>query len=153
MARLRLYLSLILWLMLSQLMVGITTMVLHEIGHAFTGVIFDCKEIKVVLLDFERKAGYTEMKCDFFPKAFALIGPFIFALPFAFSFLLLESFQPERYFSLITIGFLLLSIQEDMIIVNLPSSYHIIVQIAGVSILIAGQALVVDSLFKNFLGI
>jgi hypothetical protein len=150
---LKIYFSLLLWLMLSLLMLGITTLVLHEAGHAFIGMLLECKDIKIVLFDFSKKAIYTEMKCMFLPPMFIIIGPFVFTLPLSLLFLFLEKFQPEKYFSLVIVGFLLMSLQEDLNMINIPTTYQILVQIIGIIILVVGEGLIINLLFKKYLGI
>lgn len=81
-----------------------STLLLHELGHFFLGMQAECKNIKLVLLDSEL-GTYTEMNCKKEqPLYFALIGAFIFVLPFSLSFLILKNF-PEKNLFWISLGF------------------------------------------------
>ena len=122
-----------------------TTLLLHEAGHFFIGMLVGCKNVKLVLFD-SALGTYTEMNCPNEQQLyFPLIGSFLFALPFFLLFLILTKF-PERNFFWISLGFNFLISVSDIPPI-LPLDILQIVSFGfGFILIIYGEIILIDKL-------
>lgn len=86
------------------LVIFLTTAVLHEFGHVVLGILEGCREISIVLFDLSTHATYTAMDCPTPPApASVYASSFIFVLPIAILLSALTDFR-EHYMGAIIIG-------------------------------------------------
>ncbi len=120
-----------------------STLVLHELGHYLTAEYAGCKNIKLVLIDSEI-GTYTEMACPGEqPEHFAVVGAFLFVLPFSLTFLLLKSL-PEKNLFWLSLGFNL-----TIIVMDIPEivALRLLSFGAGLLLFAIGEVLLIDNLF------
>lgn len=84
-------------ILLTNLLLFLVTIILHEFGHYLIGKFFNCKDLKIVLWD-DNLGTYTEMKCLSYRKGLFELGGFFLVIPFSLIFLFLEE---KHYFYLI----------------------------------------------------
>jgi len=122
----------------------ITTIVLHEMGHYYTGKTIGCRDIKIFLFDESNQATYTQMNCKDFSPILMLSG-FFFIIPFAIYLAYLKYF-PERHFSLIIIGFNFLISSLDIMVFTNIYLISLFLNLLGFIIIILGETLLIDKI-------
>lgn len=124
-----------------------STLLLHELGHFFTGLQAGCESIKLVILDSEL-GTYTEMNCPSKqPFYFSIVGAFLFVLPLSFSFLLIKNF-PERNLFWVSFGFNL-----TIGLTDFPSFFQAPLFILGFLLIFRGEMLLIDDLLFLYKGV
>jgi hypothetical protein len=86
------------------LIVALSTLLLHESGHAAFGMAFGCKDVKIIIFDSLSAYPYTEMTCNNMNPLLMGFSSFILVLPFLV-FYFLSPHIPERFLPLMMIGF------------------------------------------------
>jgi len=84
-------------ILLTNLLLFLLTIILHEFGHYLVGKFHNCKDLKIVFWD-ENLGTYTEMKCLNYKKGLFELSGFLLTIPFSLIFLFLEE---KHYFYLI----------------------------------------------------
>jgi len=136
-----------LYIILINIILTLSTISLHELGHFILGSFYGCEKMKVILIDTDIASTftpYTIMSCNqnISEKKLSL-GAFLFTIPFGLLFFLLK-LKPEKYFGLIIIGFnILISTLDVKKIIDLDILYYLEF-IIGVLLIIRGEMLIVD---------
>ena len=98
------YLQSLAYFILATLIVALSTLLLHEAGHAAFGLFYNCSEIRVIAFDSISAYPYTEMTCENVSMLAIGLSSFIFVLPFLiFTFLMPRI--PERFLPVMMLGF------------------------------------------------
>jgi hypothetical protein len=126
------------------------TLTLHEMGHLYMGTLNGCTG-RIVMVDLKSKTysqTYTEIECDKPVNDFILsLGCYLFVIPFAILFLLLN--MPERNFFYVILGIGLSTSSLDIMgILNNNIIFYILVTL-GTFLIIYGESLLVNNrIFK-----
>jgi hypothetical protein len=142
----RFCLSVLVFVLVSNVLIVITTTILHEMGHLFVGILYGCRG-KIIFLDTETLATYSQLICEE-TNIFISIGSFIFTIPFALLFLLLK--PPERNFFKIIFGLSIFSGSLDISeAFGLPFLFYI-PYIIGFIIICYGECILIDNVIKRY---
>jgi hypothetical protein len=126
-----------------------STVILHETSHFFTGVFFQCEEIKIVLIDYPNFSTYTEAKCEpETPPYFLVLAPLLFVTLFGFSFLSLKH-KPEKNLSWLIVGFNTIISISDLHFLPVLVNYSI--TILGIGFIIIGQVKFINQLILFYM--
>ncbi|MEM5811498.1 MAG: hypothetical protein QXG91_02025 [Candidatus Aenigmatarchaeota archaeon] len=138
------YIKFLLYYILVVLLVSLSTIVLHEIGHFIFGLISKCSEIKVVLIDQTTYGSYTEMRCPPTTNTIILgLSGFFIVLPISFLYLFrFKNF--ERYVGLLIFGFnLIISVDDFNKYLKIP--FAEIFSIFGIILVMIGEYKMIKS--------
>ena len=137
------YFQVFLYFMLFNSSVLSLTLVSHEFGHLSVGYFSGCLG-KIVMVDLKKNMTYTEIECDkAINNVLLSLGCFLFVIPIAILFLLLNS--PERNFFYVIIGLGLSTSSLDiMSIINSDILFFALVTI-GTFLVIYGEALLINN--------
>jgi len=92
-------------LVLLNIIIFLSTLSLHEMGHVIVGMYTGCENGKVILYDTEQPGPYAELMCsDGVDDRFALGGSLLATTAFGSLFLFLKG-SPQRNLFFIIIGF------------------------------------------------
>lgn len=140
------YSQILTYLVLMNTAIVLSTVLLHEFGHVVAGEQFGCTNIKLVMYDSETSDTFTQMSCpENAPVAPIALAGFLFAVPFALLFVLIKDF-PEKYFSLVILGFNFVISTSDILSITGVPVYQAILIVAGGAIVIIGESLIIDKL-------
>ena len=135
--------------LLINLFLFITTIILHEFGHYLVGKIYNCRDLKIVILD-NNYGIHTEMKCLSYRKGlFELSGSFL-VIPFS---LIILFFLKKRHYFYLMNGFNLTFSFIDLQFLNLS---HVTLLIGLVMILFSETKTInfaLNSYFEKFTSI
>lgn len=127
---------------------GLSAVVLHEMGHFFAGSLAGCSNLEIKLLSSELDT-YTQMVCparlDYVQNSFLLLSGSLLVMPVAASMLLLRNY--EKYYSLVMIGINVIMSSFDFYALHALLPYFTVV--AGAAIVIYGEHLVTDMYIKQ----
>ncbi|MFC2143465.1 hypothetical protein ACFLQN_03630 [Candidatus Aenigmatarchaeota archaeon] len=144
------YLTLLVYVIVFNISIVVSTVVIHEIGHFSLGAYYGCDDMKIILYDDDNSAVYTQMTCESKENFSVLaLGGFLLTIPFALSFLLLKN-RPERYFSLIAIGFNLTVSTSDVTVFDTSFLPLLLIVIGGLSIII-GENLLINKYIETYI--
>ncbi len=136
------YYSAISYFLILNAAIASLTIALHEFGHYYIGLLFDC-EGKVVL--FEPGRGtYTALNCGKNVKEEILaLGAFVFTFPLA---LILASAKdvPEKYFSYVIVGLTLSTASLDILKIIKISWFQILFHLVGMLLIVRGEIKLVE---------
>ena len=137
------YFQVFLYFMLFNSSVLSLTLVSHEFGHLTVGYFSGCLG-KIVMIDLKKNMTYTEIECEKpIDNILLSLGCFLFVIPIAILFLLLNS--PERNFFYVIIGLGLSTSSLDiMSIINSDILFFALV-IIGTFLVIFGEALLINN--------
>ncbi|MBU5690078.1 MAG: hypothetical protein QXM68_03240 [Candidatus Aenigmatarchaeota archaeon] len=90
-------------MILINILIILSTITLHELGHALSGKLLGCAQAKAVIYDTESANPYTELVCYDKVDKMYLSGLALTTL-FGISFLTFDD-KPNRYLSIVIIGF------------------------------------------------
>ena len=141
------YFQVFLYFMLFNASILSVTLTLHEMGHLYIGTLNGCTG-RIVLIDLKSSKTYTEIECDKPVNDFILsLGCYLFVMPFAILFLLLN--MPERNFFYVILGIGLSTSSLDILgVLNNNIIFYILVTL-GTFLIIYGESLLVNSrIFK-----
>lgn len=94
-------------------MVTITTVILHELGHAFLGTLVGCSEVKI-FTNFPEIAPTTALTCS--EGAWIVpMGAFLFTVPLFLAFMLVRGF-PERELLWVVLGLIVFTASQDIVL-------------------------------------
>ena len=136
------YYSGIIYFLTFNMAIASLTIVLHEFGHYYIGLLFNCQG-KIVLFE-PLKGTYTALSCTKNVKEDILAsGAFIFTFPLA---LILASARniPERYFSLVILGLTLSTASLDMVKIFKIPLLQIPFHIIGMLLILRGEIKLVE---------
>ncbi len=143
-SEMKLYLSLLLFVILLNISIVLATVVLHEAGHFTVGNYFECDDIKIVLYDADTSSTYTQMSCSpDTPLLLLALGCFLFVVPFAMAFLILKD-NPMRHFAWVILGFNLLIGFGDIELLTKTSIIPFITGIIGLFLIVVGESLLIN---------
>ncbi|MCS7135280.1 MAG: hypothetical protein NZ893_02480 [Candidatus Aenigmarchaeota archaeon] len=117
----------------------ITTLTLHELGHAITGRLAGCVSAKAIIYDSSSPNPYTELLCEHESKPTYLAG-LVFTTIFGLSFLFFDN-KPQKMFSLIVIGFGIFLSALDMVELTQMTAIKYLFIFIGLTSLIIGQVI------------
>ena len=143
------YVKALLYLLLITILISLSTIILHELGHFIFSYLAGCQQIKVILsLEDSNITTYTEMECPQSISMFLLgISGFFIVLPISILFFLISS-GGEKYLALVMIGFnFIVSASDFEVYLKLPLSDIITILIGSVIILIGETLLIEKSIF------
>ncbi|NIO45174.1 MAG: hypothetical protein GTN36_06530 [Candidatus Aenigmarchaeota archaeon] len=128
--------------MLFNLSILSVTLTLHESGHLYVGYLSGCNG-RIILIDLENTKTYTEVKCNMPVNEVILsLGCFLFVIPFAILFLLLN--MPEKNFFYVILGLGLSTSSLDILgILNNDVVFYTLVTL-GTFLVIYGEALLIN---------
>lgn len=137
---LKIYFLILFYIIVFNIAITSATIVLHELGHFFTGFNFGCKNIKIILLD-DSFNTYTQMNC---PESISYnllaISGFFFILPFCIFLLILKNY--EKYYSFIVFGLNLIISLSDIALFSITFLYLFL--LAGLFLIICGETLLIN---------
>ncbi len=136
------YFQIFLYFMLFNLSILSVTLTLHESGHLYVGYLSGCNG-RIILIDLENTKTYTEVKCNMPVNEVILsLGCFLFVIPFAILFLLLN--MPEKNFFYVILGLGLSTSSLDILgILNNDVVFYTLVTL-GTFLVIYGEALLIN---------
>jgi len=141
------YATAFIYLLLITILISLSTIVLHELGHFIFSYLVGCQQIKIILsFDNSNISTYTEMACPQSINTFLLgISGFFIVLPISLLFFLISS-GGEKYLALIMIGFnFIVSASDFEVYLKLPLS-DIITILIGSVIIVVGETLLIEKL-------
>ena len=139
------YATAFIYLLLVTILVSLSTIVLHELGHFIFSYLVGCQKIKIILsFDNGNISTYTEMACPQSINTFLLgVSGFFILLPISILFFLISK-EGEKYLALIMIGFnFIVSASDFEMYLKLPYSDTISILI-GSMIIILGEILLIE---------
>lgn len=133
------YIQSLAYFIMATFMVAITTLLLHEAGHAAFGTTNGCKDIKIVVFDSLSAYPYTEMSCNSVSPIAMGLSSFLFIMPFGI-FIFLIPRIPERFLPVLMIGFnVMISAWDFQTYLNQRLFFPVF--LIGTVILITGEVL------------
>lgn len=145
------YFQVFLYFMLFNASILSITLTLHEMGHLYIGILNGCTG-RIVMIDLKSSKAnsqtYTEIECDKpVNDSILSLGCYLFVIPFAILFLLLN--MPERNFFYVILGIGLSTSSLDIVgIINNDIIFYVLVTL-GTFLIIYGESLLVNSrIFK-----
>ncbi|MEM5777407.1 MAG: hypothetical protein QXJ06_03080 [Candidatus Aenigmatarchaeota archaeon] len=117
----------------------ISTLTIHELGHALTGKILGCVSAKAIIYDSQAINPYTELVCLQTQQKATYFAGLILTTVFGLSFLILE--KPYKAFSIVIIGFGIFLAALDIVEITGINIMQYIFIFFGMSGLIIGQIL------------
>ncbi len=118
----------------------ISTLSLHELGHALSGKILGCASAKAVIFDTNYNNPYTELVCQDSQQKTAYAAGFIITTFFGLTFLAFED-KKQRILSLVVIGFGIFLAALDIVEITGVSIMQYIFILFGLISLVIGQIL------------
>jgi len=146
----RFYYGTFIYILVINISIVLSTVVLHEAGHAIAGNYLGCSNIKIVIYDTLAASTFTQMSCqsDVPVESLALSG-ILLIIPYALFFVTLPRI-PERYMSIVIIGFnFMLTVSDAMVLTNSPLLPTILVILGSVSVIV-GEALFIDKALISY---
>jgi hypothetical protein len=116
----------------------ISTLTIHELGHALTGKLLGCVTARAVIFDSNSPNPYTELVCQKEEKTTYLAGLALTTL-FGLSFLAFE--DKQRPLSLVIIGFGIFLAALDVVEFTRLNFMQYLFMLSGLVSLIIGQIL------------
>jgi hypothetical protein len=116
----------------------ITTLTIHELGHALAGKVLGCASAKAVIFDSNSPNPYTELSCQRDDKT-AYAAGLVLTTIFGLSFIAFD--KPQKTLSLVIIGFGIFLASLDIVELTGLSITQYIFMLLGLTSLIIGQIL------------
>jgi len=143
------YVRVLFYLLLITILISLSTIILHELGHFIFSYFAGCQQIKIIIsLEDGNITTYTEMECLQNINMFLLgISGFFIVLLVSIFFLLISK-EGERYLALIMIGFnFIVSASDFEAYLKLPFSDILTILIGSVIIIVGETLLIEKSIF------
>lgn len=134
----------LLYILLINLALLVTSIGLHEAGHLVFGGMLGCTDGRIVLAE-EGNGPYTELTCpaDVHQASLGITG-FPFLVLFAVGFLLLA--RPERHLGVVVIGLALMLAGVDVLLAVANPALTLLLTLAGAGVIIAGEVKFINRL-------
>jgi len=117
----------------------ISTLTIHELGHALAGKMLGCASAKAIIFDSNSLNPYTELNCQKEEKTTYAAGLLLTSI-FGFSFLASET-KSQKTLSLVIIGFGIFLASLDVVELTSLNFMQYIFMFSGLAVLISGQIL------------
>lgn len=125
------------YFLLTNLMIIVTVVLLHEVGHVFLGTLLGCSEAKI-LLEFPKIMVSTKLVCPAGVRGIVSMGSFLFTIPFSLSFLVFEKL-PEKEFVWIALGLTVFTSAQDVVNLTQISFLFPVFIISGLVLVLYGE--------------
>jgi len=129
----------LLQMIIINLTILISTLTIHELGHALAGKLLGCASAKAVIFDSNSPNPYTELSCYREEKTTYAAGLLLTTI-FGLSFLTFET-KPQKILSLVIIGFGIFLASLDIVEFTGLNFIQYIFIFFGLLSLITGQIL------------
>lgn len=145
------YFVILLYMLLINILLTLSTVSLHELGHFLMGISHCCENIKIILFDVNNLSTYTEMNCEKCISVEMIAAGFLFVLtPVSLLFFLLKE-RPERLYGLMMIGLnLIIGVSDVKKIIDLPLLLTV-ETLVGMGLVIWAELLMINNILgKEF---
>ncbi|MEM0473124.1 MAG: hypothetical protein QXF88_00165 [Candidatus Aenigmatarchaeota archaeon] len=122
------------------ILIILSTVTLHELGHALSGKFFGCAQARAVIFDTENPNPYTELVCESNNVDKMYLSGIFLTTVFGFAFLTFDS-KANRYLSIVVVFFGIFLASLDIIEVTGQIFAKYIFMFLGLSGLVIGQVL------------